>query len=234
MLLSHPYKFLFIHVPKVAGNSIERGLRTSTFNRGEMLAWEADLLLRKVGYRMGRKCNLGSPLLLRGSARETRLIEDIFGTKHLKALHVRDHIGTARYNCLFKFGFVRNPWDRHVSLYHYLKGKKHHAIYKSVSNLDFDEYVQWLQKTGTALLQKEKFVDKNGNLIVDFIGRYETLQADFNCICTAIKLPPFTLPHLNRSKRAQRRPYQDYYTGQTRDIIHELEQVDIEYFQYAF
>src|SRR5205085_1266088 len=91
--------------------------------------------------------------------------------------------------------------------------------------------------------------DRRGNLMVDFLGRYENLQTDFQEICRRLDLPFRTLPHVNRSKgpkfslreiwkrlrafySGERgfRSYQDYYDDESRKLVGELYAKDIERF----
>ena len=69
------------------------------------------------------------------------------------------------------------------------------------------------------------------DIIVDFVGRFEHLQRDFEHVCEVIGIEPPELPHL---KKSQRGPYQDYYTEETRSIIAQLFADDIQRFAYAF
>ena len=73
--------------------------------------------------------------------------------------------------------------------------------------------------------------DDNGHIIMDFIGRYESLETDFEQICARIGLGRIELPHLNKSTNKN---YKDYYNERTKRIVEEWSKRDIETFGYEF
>ena len=118
-----------------------------------------------------------------------------------------------KWNSYFKFCFVRNPWSRTVSLYHY------HRQSPKQWPLAQKSFEEWLLEGGTGTIKKSltDFVtDEDGNDIIDFVGRYENLKEDFSEICSRLDLPELTLPHLNKSKTVN---YRSMYTNETRDLV---------------
>ena len=107
---------------------------------------------------------------------------------------------------LFKFAFVRNPWDLQVSSYHHLRRERPHLL---AEHSEFGDFLRWKLNPGrpyqfhidTSLeCQSDYVTDLRGELIVDYIGRYETLHEDFAEICQRIGIGPVTLPHKRRAK----------------------------------
>ena len=94
----------------------------------------------------------------------------------------------------------------------------------------FEEYIQW-RLSQPKILQKDFISDERGNIIVDFVGRYENLQADFQTVCNKLGITNEVLPHKNKTER---RNYQDYYNDRTKNMIFKHFQEDIEMFGYDF
>jgi hypothetical protein len=138
----------------------------------------------------------------------------------------------------FKFTIVRNPWDRLLSTY---KDK----VQKQW--IDTDDHPDRLSKFEKYKDGGYKFFVKNvipsednhteclTNLIdfknIDFIGRFENLQEDFDIICDKIGIPKQQLPHANKSKHKH---YTEYYDDETKQIVAEKFAKDIEYLGYEF
>ncbi len=72
--------------------------------------------------------------------------------------------------------------------------------------------------------------NEKGEVIVDFVGRFENLADDFAYICQYLGLQA-TMPYLNKSKHSS---YQSYYDKDTRDLISEYFKDDIALFGYDF
>lgn len=122
----------------------------------------------------------------------------------------------------FSFVFVRNPWERFVSMFS--------AYYPTENPIGIrDKFTIRLLKhqfnTRWAPYTQVEFV-KN----VNFVGRYEHLEDDFFTISKCLNVD-MKLPHLNKSVHPN---YRDYYTDDTRQWVAEHFRSDIEAFGYEF
>jgi hypothetical protein len=143
------------------------------------------------------------------------------------------------FNEYFHFLFARNPFDRLVSSYKYFKkyGKDGSGDIKMgdiVNRYDtFQNFVKNLKN-----INDDEWVYRHFNQQVywvvdklDYIGRFENLQEDFNIACDKIGIPRQKLPHKNATKHKY---YTEYYDDETRSIVAEKYAKDIEYFGYEF
>ena len=219
MLIDTTKKFIFIHIPKTAGTSIRETLKMSCDDYLEEL--DNDLEKR----------------LFRKSLFRHRRLRVIMNSKYSIDKNFKDY---------YKFAFVRNPWDRTVSKFHYYKdyGDK---IIKAIPNLtekmsiymkcSFDEFVslhspQYRSKYWNLQHnQMDYIVDSKQKVDVDFIGRYENLQNDYDTICNTIGIPKIQLSHNNKSNHKH---YSEYYTEETKAIIGRVFKKDIKVFGYEF
>lgn len=216
MLLSLRYKFLFVHIAKTGGTSIRAALRS--------YKW-------KDPYRI--------PMFF--CSRISSLTHHRMGCKiprHAKAIAAYEMLPRELFNELFKFAFVRNPWDLQVSSYHHIKRERPHLL-KQID--DFESFLRWKLDSNrpyeyiidTSIeLQSDYLIDLNGNIIVDYIGRYERLEDDFQEVCRRIGIRPPRMPH--KRKARDRKPYQSYYSERTSKLIADYFRRDIEMFGYTY
>ena len=162
---------------------------------------------------------------------------DLPNVMHVSAVQERRDAGDEAWNSAFKFAFVRNPWDRIVSQYHYRLGKDETGI--RTTGISFDEWVRlaygfrdpkWCWRPEFFGQQRDWIQSEHGKIELDFVGRFETFESDCAFVATRLGILKPT-PHLNRTEH---RPYQEYYTGGTEQIIRRCFKDDIALFGYEF
>ena len=205
MIVCDEYKFVFVHIFKTAGTSIKRSLR-----RFDMPAWQewGNAVLKRVGITQ-------------------------FGPRrypdHMRASQLIQRIGEDQFAKYFSFAFVRNPWDWELSHYKYILKFKWHPCHAEVVRLgSFHEYVRW-RCDGRFQLQSD-FIVSNGKIVVDFVGRFESLKTDFNLVCDRIGIRS----KLGQKNKTRRTRYQDHYDARTERLVEQAFAVDIQRFGYRF
>lgn len=94
----------------------------------------------------------------------------------------------------------------------------------------FDAYIHW-SASHQRSCQKQYFFSPSGEMLVDFIGKFENIENDFNMVCKNLGIE-VELPHINFSKRNKK--YRDYYTKETRKLVEAHYNQDIIQFKYEF
>jgi hypothetical protein len=119
---------------------------------------------------------------------------------HRSVNFYKSYYGEKVFNSLYKFCFVRNPYDRLFSAYTFLKegGINNQDLEFTNSYLQefasFDEFVlKGLEKeeimNWVHFKPQYTFVcDENDNIVMDFIGKMENLKADFNTVCKHLNI----------------------------------------------
>lgn len=142
---------------------------------------------------------------------------------------IKEKLSYQVFQTYFKFGAIRNPWDREVSRYKYLQSARCEGFKKQkYCQNGFNEYLFKFIELGLVNYDTLKIDGKVG---MDYIMKFENLQEDFNVVCDKIGIPRQELPHRNKTKRKH---YTEYYDDETREIVGEKYAQDIEYFGYKF
>ena len=178
-MISLQKHFLFVHIPKTAGNSIQTALRDYSEDQLVALRKEQDGIER-FGLR-NPKYNI---------------------KKHSTLAEYRDALENEQFRSLYKFSCVRNPWDRMVPYYftptqspETWDGKKFRKMISKIVSVA--DYLRLDQD------------DEDPFTNVDYIMRFENLAEDFRTVCGKVGISAATLPRYNRSNREHYSKYYD-------------------------
>lgn len=188
-MISNSKKFIFIHVNKTAGTSINSCL-----------------------IRYASKIEVGST-------------QEIPGPEHWDASEYKEYLGSTTFKEYFKFAFVRNPWARMLSTYFFSNGGR----------VDFNEWVKWtfVKKHNRDYKRMySSFCSWIGDNEINFIGRFENIQTDFQIICDKLNIKSIIVPQINVGKYTE--PYEKYYNTESIDIIRQNFRDDILKFNYEY
>ncbi|MGQ7791614.1 sulfotransferase family 2 domain-containing protein [Faunimonas sp. B44] len=207
-MISHAHRCIFIHIPKCAGTSVETTLWTPQEKTEDNL-WGGSKGMHNK-YQTG-------------------------GMQHLTARNIRKHVGDETFYSYFKFSFVRNPFDKAVSQYHYMSTRPDLRSYVGLRrDAGFEEYLERIRLKEHVQWQRQTdFVcDDDGSLIVDFLGRVESFASDLGQILAVLGVECGRVPHENRSDRST--DYRAYYDSGTREMVSEMYMTDLMNFGYEF
>jgi len=203
-------QFIFIQIPKTGCTSIQQ-------------------LLAKTGGRSIQGAdNWNSPYF-----------------KHITYRELQDQLPGETIDQYYSFTFVRNPYDWLVSNYEYCRGvhvpyMKRHG-YKSweefgkrkddvvLKHLGFKDWLKWYVDNlyGT---QYEMIVNDNDEIGVDYVGKLENIQQDYEHICEQLDISKQTVPHVNKTDHDN---YSEYYDDESREIVQHNYKQDFELLGYT-
>ena len=207
MLISDSHQFVFVHIRKAAGTSLRQ-------------------ILEKVS--LPKNNNLWHKLLSRNGFPVS--YHQFSFRKHSNLVEAERSMPADRFNQYFKFAIVRNPWDRLVSEYEYIKTQPTHSRHKKLHVMNFTEFVAYQAKRPAAH-QVNALQLKNGEMGMDYIGKLETLDESLAFVGEKIGLSFAEMPHINQVKR---RDYRSYYNDSLTEQVAQLWAADIHTFDYQF
>jgi len=222
-MISIQKNFLFIHVPKTGGNSIQNLLNDYSEDN---IVCNSD-------------CHDGVGRF------DVRNKKHPFLQKHSNLLEYKKALPKDVYKKLFKFSVIRNPWDRMISNYFSPRrgleewdGELFKKILCKTPPLRF--YVTtpkkfsfmpsciWKKATQLQLYpaaRKDLFSE------MDFLLRFEQFEEDFKKLCKLIGIPYSPLPVRNKSNRKH---YSYYYDDEFREMVRKRFSEEISLMNYEF
>lgn len=217
-MINHTYKFVYLHIPKTGGIS--------------------------VGSTLNQLVGIDEPY------------------EGFKIHH--DELTQDILENYFIFTFVRNPWDRLYSQYKFRKFLHSQYSfdyfvknYKDVFHTQFnvsdienipkkldlsnvktrsDWYAEFVHLPSQYQYIHGKYNDGIDKLpYINYIGRFETLQTDFNKVCKILGLPKTKLPLKNSANPFTiKSNYRNVYSSSGIEAVRKNFVDDIKYFNYEF
>jgi len=223
MLLSHKYKFIFIKTQKTAGTSIEISLSRYCGPDDIITPLNPEDEIIREKLNIFPKNYLVSLTKYRGK----EWLRWLRGWRlkywdHMPAKHIKRFIGDDIYNNYYKFCFERNPWDKTIS-YFYWENRKN-----KYSTLD-----EFFQKKPLCTDYHKYSI--NGDLAIDFIGRYETLFEDLYHVCERLGIPfDGWVPRAKGKYRKDKRKYHEVLSLSQKDFIDRCFEREIKLLNYSY
>jgi hypothetical protein len=229
MIVSHEHKFIFLKTKKTAGTSIELAL-TKLCGPDDIITplTEIDESQRVNGpgaqnWRLHGWWGSPRPLLKRRWFKFTAADYGFYN--HIPAAEARALIDDKLWRSYFKFAFDRNPWDRQVSFYHH----------RYRNEKEPPSFANFIHKDTRARIDNYDIYSIDGDVAVDFVGRYENLADDLKLALDRVGVNLDTeLPRAKTNFRPENLPYRDYYDDDTRAIVAHWYAREIELLDYKF
>ncbi|KAB7613668.1 sulfotransferase family protein [Amylibacter sp. SFDW26] len=215
MIISHGRKYIFVHIPKTGGTSLSLAL--------ENKAMKDDVLIGDTPKAKNRRSRLKN---VKASGRLW---------KHARLTDVYGLITQEQIEQYFVFTIVRNPWDRVVSYYHWLKKQTFdHPAVKIAQSMPFADFLRngMMQRSFKNDAAKSYVMDHDGMDRCNLYLRLEHLAQDAQILETTLGFKLGELPHDNKSQRDKE--YSKYYDDTGREIIAAAFEEDINRFGYEF
>ena len=232
MIISHQHKFIFLKTKKTAGTAIEAALSELCGPPDVITPYRAESEEDRKGrapqnYRIEHPLKPKRPLWRRLLRRPERYYHHSVGYyEHMPAALVRAYAGEEIWRSYFKFAFDRNPWDRQVSWY----------FYKTKSKGRRPSFERFMRSRRRAYVDNHEIYMQDGAVAVDFLGRYEELDADLNKALQMIGVGrQLAVPHSNITpNKAERQDYRSYYSPRTEALVREWYAPEIALLGYGF
>ena len=215
MIISPGRNYIFVHIPKTGGTSVAVAL--------EQRAMANDILIGDTPKAKRRRKRLDK-LRAKGRLWKHSTLADIDGVVSASEL--------APY---FIFTLVRNPWDRLVSYYAWLRAQSfRHPAVALAKRSDFatflrDPMTQTSFRTGTSASYVR---DAKGHERADLFIRLEHLEEDIISLEQHLGFSLRPLPNENRSARTA--DYRRNYSDEMAEIVASFCAADISRFGYRF
>jgi hypothetical protein len=155
--------------------------------------------------------------------------------KHAKAYEIKEKLGSSTFDSYYKFTFVRNPFDFLASLYFYNLTYIYAHNHEMIVNMSFLEFLRWYISEKPPI-QLEYLTDQsNKHRIVDYIGRFETLEKDIAIIQETLGLEVIRqVKHMNPSVKRKIKDYKEYYDKEGIKLVSDYFQADLDLLGYSF
>lgn len=207
MIISHAHRFVFVPIPKTGTHAVRQALR-------EHLGPED---IEQVGLFVNKRFPYEGLAAVRHG--------------HFSLADVRPYVGSEVADGYFSFAFVRNPFDRFVSYCAFMT--RQYGAFEADPRGTMRKILFQLRPVDHVHFQPQHTLLCNaaGEVEVDFVGRVERMQEDYDAACARIGIPTRELERVNASRRGG---YRDYYDQELIDGVAEFYRRDLELFDYRF
>ena len=218
MPISRQFKIIFVHIPRVAGTSVEKYLGMGSID--QLFSFDKIKLTK-----WSKKFPENSP-------------EQSKTPQHLTALELKKVIPENIFNSFYKFSIVRNPFDRIISEYLHIKDTSQPPYLARFKTMSLDDFVL----EGLSLSQTERInlfdghletqcsyvLDENKSLLVDKVFKLENLQECVDFLKNIVGIEAF--PHARNTT-----PIENFtFSEESKEMIKIFYKEDFDFFSYTY
>ncbi|MEQ5872638.1 sulfotransferase family 2 domain-containing protein [Sagittula sp. NFXS13] len=205
-LVNEALGVVFVHIPKSAGTSVTRTFEAQSAPDPETPLTDAE---RQANPRLwshwvqgdhlpGIEASVAHNVGMQGGREKVPAF-------HARAVDLRHALGYRRFDALHSFTFVRNPFERMASTYHYTRDNDANPHAAMCRVLGFEQYIVFNCML-TVQLQYDWLHDLNGRPMVDEVFRVEHMAEAEARLGARLFGKPIRFVHENQSTNARRDP----------------------------
>ena len=208
MIISQGRKYIFIHIPKTGGTALSLAL--------EDRAMADDIFIGDT------------PKAVKRRAKAKKWAGDRKLRKHSTLAELEGLVDPTEY---FVLTLVRNPWDRMVSYYHWLKDQTfdHRAVELAKLN-GFSDFLNHPETVAVQSAETYTSYVTAPNVTPHFV-RLEALADDIKGFEDHLGFK-IDIPHVNRSDRDV--DWRGYYSENDAELVGRIYSEDVKKFGYSF
>lgn len=234
MIISNSKKFLFVHIAKAGGSTLSRVL--SIYSGNSPVVIDVDVRGDARFYNHDCMCDM----MCTDEKKASFFSQHHVPIKHVKYINLEDY---------FKFVFVRNPFDRIASTWEipFLKFRYSFDEFVEIDTSDVVNPNKYYRKCDWLANTQYDIVSDNDKLLVDYVGKYENIDEDFEYVRKKLEIPKKVrlmgdrgpvdygiLPRINKTVKKDHGHYRDYFNERTRGLVEKYYKKDLEVFEYEF
>ncbi len=192
-------KIIVVHPPRTGGSSFETILRRNAVGPS---------LFRGLLFNLIEPLKLESPFRL--------------ATKHLRCSQVKAIVGAEFYEKATKIGFIRNPYDRVVSHYHF-------APYREINSLSGKSLVHFIENYKPKPFEHGVTLDDYFDDSIDHFIRFEWYEKDVIELCENLMIQKIDV---HETKTCRKKDWRLYYDDDSLGRVNEIYKNDFNRFGY--
>jgi hypothetical protein len=212
MIINDDKGFVYLHIPKNGGNSVLRPL-FNTPTPDKKILYNQDLVIANPKYK--------------------------WNFHHDHNYCSNDDLKYYKDKGYFIFSFVRNPYDRIISIFFWrnvLFPPVHRQFFEKQSLIDFIRGLTtnsfWWPRWPKSFLSPQTSWLKSSS--IDFVGKIENYTNDMIYVCDRLKIPHISWRKLNVNHLRPDKHYSTFYDTEMFDLVSEFYKDDISILNYCF